>query len=241
MPLKPTIALFALLAVATALQAAAGRPDRLVSRTRLLGASARDRPIRFTERGDPDTGPKVLVVGCIHGNEPAGIAIAEQLEIQPLQRETDLWVVEDANPDGVAAGTRTNGRGVDLNRNFPWRWSRRGRPGDPHYSGPRPLSESESRLLAALIRRVRPAITIWFHQPLGAVDESGGSVAVERRYASLVALPLRRLPRYPGGVTDWQNARFAGTTAFVVELPPGPLSPRAVRRFARAAVALATP
>jgi protein MpaA len=129
--------------------------------------------------------------------------------------------------------------GVDLNRNFPWRWRRHGRRGDRHYTGPRPLSEPASRLLAALIVRLRPRVTIWFHQPFGLVDESGGRIAVERRFAALAGLPLRRLPRYSGGATDWQNARFPGSTAFVVELPPGPLAPLAVRRFASAVVEVA--
>lgn len=214
-------------------------PDRSVSQTRLLGSSVLHRRIWVVERGDPDAPVKELVVGCIHGNEPAGIPIAELLESLPPPRETDLWVVESSNPDGVAAGTRTNAAGVDLNRNFPWRWRWQGRPGDLHYSGPRPLSEPESRLLASLIRRLRPSVTIWFHQPLAVVDESGGRIAVERRYASLVGLPLRRLPRYPGGATDWQNARFSHTTAFVVELPTGGLSARGVRRYALAVTRLA--
>ena len=104
---------------------------------------------------------------------------------------------------------------------LPLAWQRIGRPGDRHYSGPRALSEPESKLLALLIERLRPQVTIWFHQPYGVVDESGGDVAIERRFASLAGLPLQRLPRYPGGVTDWQNARFPGTTSFVVELPAG--------------------
>jgi protein MpaA len=201
----------------------------------------RGRLITVLERGDPDAPIRELVVGCIHGNEPAGIGIAEQLESAPLPPERDLWTIEAANPDGVAADTRTNADGVDLNRNFPWHWRRQGRPGDPHYTGPRPLSEPESRLLARLILRLHPNVTIWFHQPLGVVDESGGSLAVERRFASLVGLPLRRLPRYRGGVTDWQNSRFPGTTAFVVELPPGSLRLPVDRRYARAVLALRVP
>jgi hypothetical protein len=76
-------------------------------------------------------------------------------------------------------------------------------------------------------------VTIWFHQPFGLVDESGGSIALEREFASLIGLPLRRLPRFPGGATDWENARLHGTTAFVVELPPGAPGQDADRRYAR--------
>jgi protein MpaA len=215
-------------------------PDRSVTQTHLLGGSVRHRGIWVVERGDPDAPVKELVVGCIHGDEPAGIAIAERLESLPPSHERDLWVVESSNPDGVAAGTRTNADGVDLNRNFPWRWRAQGHLGNPYYSGPRPLSEPESRLLASLISRLHPTVTIWFHQPLAVVDESGGRIALERRYASLVGLPLRRLPRYPGGATDWQNARFSHTTAFVVELPAGRLSARGVQRYALAVTRLAT-
>jgi protein MpaA len=77
---------------------------------------------------------------------------------------------------------------------------------------------------------VRPQVTIWFHQPLGLVDESGGSIAIERRFARLAGLPLRRLTRYPGSAAGWQNHRLPRSTAFVVELPPGsPWSARATR------------
>lgn len=217
-----------------ATQASTAPPDPAARTVHTLGRSVRGRAIQVIVRGDADGPNRELVVGCIHGDEPAGIAIARLLASAPPPPETALWIVPDANPDGVAAATRTNARGVDLNRNFPWRWRRRGKIGDPHYSGPRPLSEPESRLLASLIERVRPRVTIWFHQALGVVDESGGSLAVERRYSRLVGLPLERLSRYPGGASDWQNARFPHTTAFVVELP-ATVSRRADRAYARAA------
>jgi protein MpaA len=140
---------------------------------------------------------------------------------------------QDLNPDGVSAGTRQNAAGVDLNRNFPWRWRRLGHRGYAQYSGSHPLSEPESRIAHALILRVRPRITIWFHQPLGLVDESGGDVQIERRYARLTGLPLRRLTRYPGSAASWQNHRLAGSTAFVVELPSR-LSEKALRRDSNA-------
>jgi protein MpaA len=89
-------------------------------------------------------------------------------------------VIDDLNPAGVAAHTRENAHGVDLNRNFPWRWRRTGRPGDQQYPGPRALSEPEARLAHSLVLRPRPQLTVWFHQPLAITDQSGGSVALER-------------------------------------------------------------
>ena len=202
-----------------------------MTRTMIAGLSIDRRPIVLIERGDPDSPTKTLVVGCIHGDEAAGITVAEKLESTPLPPETDLWIVENANPDGVAAGTRTNAHGVDLNRNFPWRWRPYGQPGNRHYSGPRALSEPESRLLARLVLQLQPRVSIWFHQPYGLVDESGGDRALERRFAAVAGLPLRRLTRYPGGVTNWENALIPGSTAFVVELPGGAPAPSLIAKL----------
>jgi protein MpaA len=214
-------------------------PAALVRRHVVLGHSVRGRPIVAVEVGDPSSPRKVLVVGCIHGNEPAGIDIARALAEGRQPTGVDLWVVPSLNPDGVAATTRQNAHGVDLNRNFPLDWRPIDPPGGTYYAGPRALSEPESRIAAGLIRRLRPRLSIWFHQHLGLVDESGGSVALEQRFARLVDLPLRRLQRYPGSVTSWENHTLPGSSAFVVELGSGRLSAPATRLFARAVASVA--
>jgi len=203
------------------------------------GRSVRGRTIRAIDLGDPHLRRTLLVVGCVHGNECAGTAIVRALEAAPPPVGADVWLIPDLNPDGHAARTRQNAHGVDLNRNFPYRWRALGARGATQYSGPRALSEPESRFAAALILRLRPTITIWFHQPLAKVDESGGNLALERLFARLVGLPLERLPRYPASAAGWQNHRLAGTTAFVVELPRGRLSPRAAHQYAEAILDLA--
>jgi protein MpaA len=207
--------------------------------TALVGHSVRGTRIVARRLGDSGDGPRVLVIGAIHGNEPAGIAIVKRLEHDAASRRVQLWVVEDLNPDGVAANTRGNAHGVDLNRNFAWRWRPRTAPGTTFYAGPRALSEPESRFARLMILRLRPDITIWFHQSETTVDVSSGSRSIEAGFARRVALPLRVLIRYPGSATTWQAHRFPRATAFVVELPPGVLKARVARAYARAVLALA--
>jgi murein peptide amidase A len=217
--------------VAAASASPAPRPAR---RRVVLGRSVDGRPIAAVEVRAARPRATVLVVGCIHGNEPAGMAVARAVRRAGLIGGIDLWVIDDLNPDGVVANTRQNAHGIDLNRNFPWRWRHAGRRGDQQYPGPRPLSEPEVRLAHALILRLRPRLTIWFHQPLAITDESGGNAALARRFSPPHHPPLSRLPRYPGSATTWQNHRLPGATAFVVELPASRPSRPALGRYVRA-------
>lgn len=186
---------------------------------RVFGRSVQGRPLIAWYRGPTSAVRRILVIGAVHGNEAAGVALVRNLLRQPAPTGVELIAVPDLNPDGVAQGVRQNAHRVDLNRNFPYEWQRLGQPGDQQYSGSGPLSEPESRALAILVRNVRPTVTVWFHQPVGVVDESGGSVAVEQRFAFLLGEPLRRLTRYPGSAASWENHLLPGSSAFVVELP----------------------
>ena len=223
--MRAALLVVALLALAPAASAA---------RRVVLGRSEQGRPIVAFELGDPASRVKELVVGCIHGNEQAGIAVAERLADAPPPRGVDLWVVPVLNPDGVAADTRGNADGVDLNRNFPFQWQ-------PltgvFYSGLHALSEPESQIASRLILQLRPRVSIWFHQHLDVVDESGGSVEVEREFAQRTGLPLVQLTRYPGSVASWENATIPDSTAFVVELPAGPATPDLTARLVDASLA----
>jgi protein MpaA len=201
----------------------------------LIGHTVRGRPIYAYELGFPG-GRVVLVVGCIHGNESAGVAVANTLRRLPTPAGVDLWIVPVLNLDGRAADTHGNAHGVDLNRNFPFDWRRLG--GIASISGPHALSEPESRAAYRLILRIRPQLSIWFHQHLAVIDDSQGSVALERRFARLVGLPLAKLIDYPGSVASWENHTFSGT-AFVVELHAGRLTPDQAHRYAEAVLSVA--
>lgn len=206
----------------------------------LLGRSTRGRPISAVRYGDPDSPRKALAVAATHGDEPLSPAVVRLLEGHDV-RGVDLWVVNVLNPDGLAVGRRQNATGTDLNRNFSAGW-RPGTPGDRFYPGPEPFSAPESRVVRDLTHLLRPAVSLWFHQPYGyVVPPIGGSLDVARRYARLAGYTVDNPvgPRARGQAPTWQNAAYPGTTAFIVELPAGPLSPAALQRHARATVAIA--
>ena len=218
----------AVLAVSAPASAATGEAHEL------LGYSVQHRAIRVHEVGALASPKRILVVGCIHGNECAGIKITRRLARGPRPRWIDLWIVHDLNPDGHRLGVRQNGRGVDLNRNFRSQWIPIGERWDPEYSGPYPFSEPETRIARDLIKRIRPHVTIWYHQPQALVRAWGGSRAMARRYARLAREPYRSIPWPHGTAPNWQNHRFPAAAAFVVELPRGSLSPTQAERHARA-------
>jgi N-acetylmuramoyl-L-alanine amidase len=206
----------------------------LAAAATLVGHSVEGRPIEAQRIGPADAPVKLLVVGDIHGNERAGEAVIARLRHTRPPRGTAIWLISEANPDGAAAHRRWNARNVDLNRNFPYRW----RPQDGVYeSGSGPASEPETQALERFIERVRPRVTIWYHQALTIVVKSKGDPKLQRLYSRLSGLPWRKLPAYHGTAVSWQNKTFPGDTAFVVELPAGKLSTADVARHTRAVLA----
>ena len=158
---------------------AEGRPSAAAP----FGRSAEGRPLRVRRVGDPAAPVRVLVVGSIHGNETAGHAVVARLRRTPPPAGVQLWLVRTANPDGVAAGTRQNARGVDLNRNFPFRWAGGGRPFDTYFPGSSAASEPETRALRRLAAR-RPPRPDRLLPPADAAGRAPARRADARRCAS---------------------------------------------------------
>jgi murein peptide amidase A len=216
------------------------RPGNLVARFDVVGRSSEGRPIELKQWGDPSWPGELLVFGCVHGDECAARAL------QPLTNgcpdpSADILVVPNLNPDGAAAGSRLNGSGVDLNRNFPSQWRRIGERWDPQHSGPRPFSEAETRLAARIVAALEPEATIWFHQHHGSrpyVRAWGPSLLTGQEFARLARMPFRAMAWPAGTAPNWQNHRFPGASSFVVELPRGALEPAMESRLAKAVVRL---
>jgi protein MpaA len=189
-----------------------------------LGFSAGGRPI-MAERFGTVGGRRVLVIGVIHGDEDAGVAIVDDLRANPVPDGVELWLVESMNPDGQASQERGNANGVDLNRNFPYKWGPIGEPGDSQYAGTGPASEPETQALVNFMTQLQPDITIWYHQDLFVVNPSDGREGrVRERYAQLTGLPMGQITggTYTGVAATWARNEFRPSdgVAFIVELGP---------------------
>ncbi len=161
-----------------------------------IGTSVQGRSILAYKYGN---GPKkVIFVGAIHGNEQSSTyllnSLISYLDNNPWQVPSDhtVIIIPIANPDGYAANSRCNSRGVDLNRNFPtgdWK-SDVNSPGCS-YGGPSSLSEPESRALAGYISSQGARIVLSYHAVAGivAANEAGNSLALAHLYGQKSGYP----------------------------------------------------
>lgn len=188
----------------------------------IIGTSVEGRPITVFHRGTAG-GVVVLVVGVIHGNEDAGLAIVDQLRTMPVPDGIDLWVMPAINPDGQANQSRGNSNGVDLNRNFPHDWTAIAEPGDWEYSGTGGGSEPETQAFMDLAGRLHPALTLWYHQDLHTISPSKGrDAALRRHYAQRTGLDQDPVTggTYTGVAATWVRRAMPDTMSFIVELGP---------------------
>jgi len=182
----------------------------------VFGSSVQGVPLTFYRRQSGNPRAKVLVIGCIHGDEFVGNRVVDILRDMPLEGNIDLWLVRTMNPDGQQLRSRKNANGVDLNRNFPGNWQKTGTPKSWQYSGPEGKSEPEVKGIVKLGELVQPEFVIWYHQDYFRIGPGTGHDGdVRAKYASLVGLPLLELDCLCGYTGDKPllEAVFGGTGA----------------------------
>ncbi|HXI14460.1 MAG TPA: murein tripeptide amidase MpaA [Thermoanaerobaculia bacterium] len=190
------------------------RRDRGVIRhaSAVYGASIKGIPLTVFL---PDTGSTdIVVLAAIHGDEAeTTVAVSEAMRCIP-QGDLQAAVILCGNPDGMLRGTRGNGRGVDLNRNFPTsNWSPdpvfyKSRANDARdialSPGSAPASEPETTALLSLLDRLKPRAIVSLHSALACVDDAGAS-HLGRQLADRCALPFLTEIGYPtpGSMGTW--------------------------------------
>ena len=166
----------------------------------ITGASNQGNEIYIREFGQ---GPKtVLIIGGIHGDEPASVIavlkLAKHLEKNPDLIKNRAVLIPCLNPDGLRIGTRTNGNGIDINRNFPSStWS-----SDyiKYYNnpGPEPTSEPETLTAVEAINSYRPAMVIQMHQPFGAIyPDKNTPIVIAEKMSDITGFPVLPDIGYP--------------------------------------------
>ncbi|HEX7706858.1 MAG TPA: murein tripeptide amidase MpaA [Thermoanaerobaculia bacterium] len=165
-----------------------------------------------------DANANLVILASIHGDEAeTTVVVSEALRALP-RGDLRAAVILCGNPDGMLRGTRGNGRGVDLNRNFPTsNWS----PEQVHYKsrsndardialspGSEPASEPETKALIALLDKMSPRAVVSLHSALACVDDSGAS-HLGRQLADRCALPFLTEIGYPtpGSMGTWAAER----------------------------------
>lgn len=203
---------------------------------RAIGESARGRTIWAYRKGRPGAAVTV-VVGQVHGDERAGLAVARRLiEAEPVGSGHDLWVIPTINPDGAAARTRANARGIDLNRNFPSAVPTRGaRSSWARFTA----SEPETKDVMTFLREVKPRSVVVLDSGSGGVGSSGAEGrALVQRLARRLSLPTRArscTDACRGTLSGWIRTSTQGS-AVAVDLGRSP-SARALRSTGAAILA----
>ena len=141
------------------LAASAAPAAQLVS----LGSSQRGvalEALLFTQNTDPSAAalqrsgrPTVLLVGQVHGDEPAGaealLVVAQELargSLRNLLDRVNVLVLPRVNPDGAQAGTAATANGSDIDRDQLL------------------LGSAEAQALARLLREYQPTVVVQAHE-----------------------------------------------------------------------------
>lgn len=188
----------------------------------------------------------LLVVGAHHGREYiSSWFIMRELEQLNIPKEITLYAVPMLNPDGVEisltadAKWKANGRGVDLNRNYPCLFFEKmseenaGREG---FKGYYPASENEAAELMSFVKKVMPYAALTFHakgEEIYYADDNSLYIEEEsREYAQLLSsysgYKVKEVSKdrrvYGAGFENWMRAEIK-RPCLLIELAPYDDSP----------------
>ena len=190
----------------------------------------------------------------IHGDEASTVYLCIHLVKDIIfdnpgkYQHSKIVIAPIINPDSLLASrsARTNGNGVDLNRNFPtldWdllahkSWKNQYHQDPRRYPGPKAGSEIETTFQIQLIEKYRPNRIIAIHSPYGFLDFDYGEGKKDSKLTAwtevrLLAQQISKecgnfkvndFPFFPGSLGNYAG-RERKIPTFTLELPGNKLS-----------------
>ncbi len=172
-------------------------------------SSVQGEPIFHLDRKSKlDQPKKILVMSLIHGDEtPAGSLGRYWMERLMKVDARNTWrIIPVVNPDGVKNKTRTNQKGVDLNRNFPtvdWTadavnlWEKKEQKAVRKFPGFTAGGEPEVKCIIDHLEDFKPDFVVSIHTPLKVLDFDGPKL---KKAPSYSYLPWKSLGNFPGSL-----------------------------------------
>ncbi len=145
-------------------------------------------------------GPKALIIGGVHGNEPEGVVASLGL-LKAFSHEylfkIQIILIPEFNMDGILSGSRLNGNGVDLNRNLPTNdWNPKAF--DPKYPpGPKANSEPENKALVKFLDLEKPMMIYTLHSWKPLLNVNGACLPEANVIARLTGYEIKNEIGYP--------------------------------------------
>lgn len=195
-----------------------------------IGKTVNGRSIYDFSIGDPEAKRSLLVVSTLHGREYiCSVVLMKEIQyylrnynksiggIVPAEvlKDVRIHYIVMANPDGVMvsqakyARWKSNGRGVDLNRNFPAKkFKSGGKKGAEGYSGPKALSEPETMAVAKLTKTLKKE-----NKLCGVVNyHAMGNIIYGSCNSSKVRKDTKKMYRIAKAETGYKRAIDSGNT-----------------------------
>ncbi|MDR1888835.1 MAG: succinylglutamate desuccinylase/aspartoacylase family protein [Zoogloeaceae bacterium] len=185
-------------------------------------------PMKIRAGASGQRAARIFLIGGIHGDELTSVSIVfrwMEWLAEANARRYHWRIAPLANPDGLLAqpARRTNGHGVDLNRNFStpdWSrdalayWQKRTGKDPRRYPGKAATSEPETQWLETEIANFKPDVIVSIHAPYGVLDYDG-PLQKPRRFGRL---NLNQLGVYPGSLGNFGGV-YKNIPVITIELP----------------------
>lgn len=184
-----------------------------------------------------------IVMCGVHGDEITPVKfcwdVLKELRSGHQFEDKFVIVVPLVAPDSFfkEKPTRTNGRGVDVNRNFPtsdWKssahrkWKEAYKSDKRKFPGHKAASEQETIFQMNLVKRYKPNKIITVHAPLTLLDYDGPSLRAENSKSAKALLEqmsqkssgykVSNYPIFPGSLGNWAGKENHIPT-YTLELP----------------------